>query len=1038
MGKFVGVIVGGLEIAVGAVLIATGVGAPIGAFLINAGIGTLISGIGTLLSKGPLTGSVTSEKNPIAPWQICYGQNCVGGTPVYINSWGDNDKYLDMVIVLAAHSCQDIYALRFDGQRIQIDTTAVPDGVGPSVFPAINGGTSFTPVQQTIPCGGSISRYNNVVTVYLAQNIPLLVVGDYIIISGVNDLLGHASDVNGKWQVSNIVSQIFGTGSPPSPGSIVFQFISGGDGIVLGLTSGGNVKTAWPDYGRKIYMETMLGTQVLGQTFQGLLNGTPADGDTGSIIFPPTQNWTANCSLQGKPAVYLRLHYNDVYFSNGLPQISFLLHGKNDIYDPRTSPPSYGYSNNAALCTADFLAQGATALPSSPPEVLVPKWGFGAHYGTEIPIPQLILAANICDEQVQMASTIAGGPDVDFSYQTENRYMCDGHFPLTMKRGEILQNMLTSMAGRITYENGQFVIWPAAWQGGGTSNTPQLAANYCLWGALCFAPDGYSPGTAYGVVLSSFYVGKGPLTITVPDFPIPVSLDRASRPDPPNPVNTPYPDQYVCQLQLGVNNIFGTPSLSAGSWSITVTVNGVPTTVIIGPNTTNWYTLHGPTGGTTNLDVDIASGGVDPGVVLCGPGDTVTIEWSGGTLTPNSLLFPFCDANGDTASPVVNPFRPFTPCHWVITIYNGPQVTAPSPLPTIAGPVKWVPKRSYRDLFNGVKGTYISPANDWQSSDFPPYCQDGTHGYTWSTAEFENDQNLQDDGGDRLWKDIQLPFTISYSAAQRIAKIELLRNRYQGTGTIKFNMWGYQLTALDILVFSFPFLNFNAKLLEVQKMRFLLEKTPEDPNGAIALSTEVDVQETDPSIYEWTPFEQLGPQGYQESTLPTTTPNPAVVFLQAYMQTGINNQVTQSDGVARPAIQLVWPAPTDGWMTNGGHVEIQYAICTPPDPDPLEMQYNGPGADPLYTSPPANPPWITLPETTPFVSSYKVDIEMDLISWYRFQIRFVNAAGVPSTWTDIYNPDLSVLPVHAVIAVQPFGSPTQPGLQPNAAFNGTL
>src|SRR6185437_11832774 len=357
MSKFTGVIIGGLEIAVGVALVATGVGAPFGVMLISAGVGTLIAGLGTMLANGPMAGSVTAQKNPVAPWMVLYGQNCVGGTPVFINSFGDDDKYLDMVFVVAAHSCKDVWGLRFDGQRIQIDTNAVPPGVPPSSFPAINGGTSFSPLQQDIPLA-NIGRNNNVVTVYLDQNIPLLTAGDYITIHDAMDVLGNVSPLNGKWQVSAIVDQVFSTGSPPSAGSIVFQFIAGGPYEGTDLTHG-YVRTNWPDYGRKVYMEVLTGKQTLGETFLGMQLGTPDDGDTTHLIHPPAQNWTTACSLQGKTAVHVRLHYNDVYFSNGIPQISFLVHGKDDIYEPRTSPPSYTYTENAALCTADYLAQGA-------------------------------------------------------------------------------------------------------------------------------------------------------------------------------------------------------------------------------------------------------------------------------------------------------------------------------------------------------------------------------------------------------------------------------------------------------------------------------------------------------------------------------------------------------------------------------------------------------------------------------------------------------------------------------------------------------
>ena len=173
-----------------------------------------------------------------------------------------------------------------------------------------------------------------------------------------------------------------------------------------------------------------------------------------------------------------------------------------------------------------------------------------------------------------------------------------------------------------------------------------------------------------------------------------------------------------------------------------------------------------------------------------------------------------------------------------------------------------------RDLYNGVKGKYVCPANNWQQSDFPPYCQDSKHGYTNGPASAFYDANLYQDGGDRRWLDIQLPFTISSPAAQRLSKIELLRRRYQGTGTFGFNMWGYQMTALDILQFTLPLLKWQDKLLEVSAHRFLLNKQTVEGTDVTVLGTEVDLVETDPSVYAWSTGEELTPQGYQQANLP--------------------------------------------------------------------------------------------------------------------------------------------------------------------------
>jgi hypothetical protein len=80
-------------------------------------------------------------------------------------------------------------------------------------------------------------------------------------------------------------------------------------------------------------------------------------------------------------------------------------------------------------------------------------------------------------------------------------------------------------------------------------------------------------------------------------------------------------------------------------------------------------------------------------------------------------------------------------------------------------------------------------------SDFPPYAQDTDHGYASGSPLFPfGDANLAADGGDRRWLDIQLPFTISWSMAQRLAKIELMRRRQQGTGTFVYDMALYQAT----------------------------------------------------------------------------------------------------------------------------------------------------------------------------------------------------------------------------------------------------
>ena len=164
-------LIGIIEAAAGAALAAVGAyfGQP--GNWISSGIGLMITGIGTLLA-GQVSGSGVASRNPIHAWEVQYGRAKVGGVPVYIEEFGSSNKYLDMVLILAAHQCQGMTGVFFDNQRVQIDTTAGTPGVLASTFPYINGGTSFTPVQQNISIA-TITRANNVVTVYLNANIPL-------------------------------------------------------------------------------------------------------------------------------------------------------------------------------------------------------------------------------------------------------------------------------------------------------------------------------------------------------------------------------------------------------------------------------------------------------------------------------------------------------------------------------------------------------------------------------------------------------------------------------------------------------------------------------------------------------------------------------------------------------------------------------------------------------------------------------------------------------------------------------------------------
>ncbi|WP_254449890.1 MULTISPECIES: host specificity protein J [unclassified Aliiroseovarius] len=149
--------------------------------------------------------------------------------------------------------------------------------------------------------------------------------------------------------------------------------------------------------------------------------------------------WTAAHRLAGCAAIYLRLTYDPDAFPGGIPNITVDMEGKDDIFDPRTD--ARGYSENAALCVADYMAH--------------PVYGIGAGIGAPdgIETDSLIEAANICDEQVAL---LGGG--------FEPRYSCNGVVSLSETPKTIIEAMLTAMAGRCIWQAGQWRMRAGAYR----------------------------------------------------------------------------------------------------------------------------------------------------------------------------------------------------------------------------------------------------------------------------------------------------------------------------------------------------------------------------------------------------------------------------------------------------------------------------------------------------------------------------------------------------------------------------------------------
>ena len=145
--------------------------------------------------------------------------------------------------------------------------------------------------------------------------------------------------------------------------------------------------------------------------------------------------WTAAHKGNGIAAIYAKFEMTEAVVQAGMPNITAVIDGRDEVSDPRTG--TTGYSNNASMVFYDWLK-----MPRE-------EGGFGA-YPDEIPDDDLLSAwANVCDEDVSLDT---GG--------TEKRYALDGVIVTGAAPSEIREALVVNCAGSFTYSGGKFLMRP--------------------------------------------------------------------------------------------------------------------------------------------------------------------------------------------------------------------------------------------------------------------------------------------------------------------------------------------------------------------------------------------------------------------------------------------------------------------------------------------------------------------------------------------------------------------------------------------------
>ncbi len=283
----------------------------------------------------------------------------------------------------------------------------------------------------------------------------------------------------------------------------------------------------------------------------------------------------------------------------------------------------------------------------------------------------------------------------------------------------------------------------------------------------------------------------------------------------------------------------------------------------------------------------------------------------------------------------------------VFRIYAGAYDTPEVPVideSWLAGEIKSVNRIERQQLFNAVRGRYVAPDKQWQSDDFPPL----------TSATFEAQDN-----GERIFTEIELPYTTDAEAAQRIAKIVLRKGREQISVTMSCNYKALNLAVWDVVKVNNTNRGWSEKIFRVVNWTFDLQ------NGIT-----LQLREENSDSYSWTASDAEAVASAPDTNLPSPT------IVAAPSSVSYNSRAVDTvGGDTVYNLVLEWLPYGNVYVTNGGSFEIQFKLSADTDWRPS-----------FYVDGSAT--FADIPNTSPN-------------TLYDLRIRAVNVLGARSGWVTI-------------------------------------
>lgn len=254
---------------------------------------------------------------------------------------------------------------------------------------------------------------------------------------------------------------------------------------------------------------------------------------------------------------------------------------------------------------------------------------------------------------------------------------------------------------------------------------------------------------------------------------------------------------------------------------------------------------------------------------------------------------------------------------------------------------------SRSDIFNCIRGTYVSPSADYNEADFPAV---------------KNSTYIAEDGGIEYYEDITLNFVTQGYQAQRIADIELQRIRQGITVVYPCKLKGLILEVGNTVEINNERFGWSGKIFEVRKVDWVMD-------DAGVGGVDLILRETAEAIYDDSLVQteiDLAPN----SDLPSATDvePPTDVTLSS----GTSELYIRGDGTVITRIKVSWTASETDFVVEDGKYQIQFKQSLETDWDQM----------------------FDVQGTATF--AYITDVK-DLVL-YDVRIRAVNGIGFASDW----------------------------------------